>query len=369
MPRAASDPICRSRNPPPVRETHPDLGQSREDGRELRHCLSGHRPVDFGRKTSKALREKVMLGVTAINDFRYCAWGHSHWAEGIPLEAVNQILSLQDDSLQAHDPARRRPSCSASTMPNTSTRSIRTRSRVFKAASARLRSGRSSGTSTSLRWPNPSGNTVDVVLERLLGKGRPITVVEAVAGVGLAPVLLLLVLLVKLGKLVGADKRRAKRNRVASDAQAGRASKRRFAKRGNKDGGPRSARSTHSGDPGYREVTPMSLRKLKAKHDEKMKSKLPAGSRFEADRGRRSRRRRAIEDRGGDRHRAGRDEHSVVGAEASHGRTASRQEHRALLRHRRRAGKAKEVLDAEGFKAFNGGSYKGVKQIVRKLTA
>ena len=33
----------------------------------------------FSPKTSKALREKVMLGVTAINDCRYCGWGHSHW--------------------------------------------------------------------------------------------------------------------------------------------------------------------------------------------------------------------------------------------------------------------------------------------------
>ncbi len=61
----------------------------------------------FRPKTSKAVREKVMLGVTAINDCRYCAWGHSHWAasQGIPLEEVNQILSSQVGSLKASDPA------------------------------------------------------------------------------------------------------------------------------------------------------------------------------------------------------------------------------------------------------------------------
>ena len=61
----------------------------------------------FRPKTSKAVREKVMLGVTAINDCRYCAWGHSHWAaaQGIPLEEVNQILSSQVGSLKANDPA------------------------------------------------------------------------------------------------------------------------------------------------------------------------------------------------------------------------------------------------------------------------
>ena len=58
-------------------------------------------------KTSAAMREKVMLGVTSITDCRYCQWGHSHWAmaHGVPLEEVNQILGQQNDSLKARDPA------------------------------------------------------------------------------------------------------------------------------------------------------------------------------------------------------------------------------------------------------------------------
>ena len=58
-------------------------------------------------KTSPALREKVMLGVTSINDCRYCEWGHTHWAmaNGVPLEEVNQILGLQVESLKAKNPA------------------------------------------------------------------------------------------------------------------------------------------------------------------------------------------------------------------------------------------------------------------------
>jgi AhpD family alkylhydroperoxidase len=58
-------------------------------------------------KTSAALREKVFLGVTSINDCRYCSWGHSHWARahGVSLEEINQILSQQIDSLQAKNPA------------------------------------------------------------------------------------------------------------------------------------------------------------------------------------------------------------------------------------------------------------------------
>jgi AhpD family alkylhydroperoxidase len=56
---------------------------------------------------SAALREKLFLAVTSVNDCRYCRWGHTHWAmaQGVPLEEVNQILSHQLESLEAKDPA------------------------------------------------------------------------------------------------------------------------------------------------------------------------------------------------------------------------------------------------------------------------
>ena len=58
-------------------------------------------------KTSAALREKVMLGVTSVTDCGICQWGHSHWAmaNGVPLEEVNQILSQENEALKAMDPA------------------------------------------------------------------------------------------------------------------------------------------------------------------------------------------------------------------------------------------------------------------------
>ena len=61
----------------------------------------------FRPRTSTALREKVMLAVTAVNECRLCAWGHGHWARayGVPLEEVNAILGQQAGSLQANDPA------------------------------------------------------------------------------------------------------------------------------------------------------------------------------------------------------------------------------------------------------------------------
>ena len=54
-----------------------------------------------------ALREKIMLEVTAINGCRYCEWGHTHLAvaHGVPLEEINQIFGYQHESLRAKDMA------------------------------------------------------------------------------------------------------------------------------------------------------------------------------------------------------------------------------------------------------------------------
>jgi AhpD family alkylhydroperoxidase len=58
-------------------------------------------------KISAALREKLFLAVSAINDCRLCKWGHTHWAmaRGVPLDEVNQILGLQTESLAASNPS------------------------------------------------------------------------------------------------------------------------------------------------------------------------------------------------------------------------------------------------------------------------
>ena len=58
-------------------------------------------------KISRALREKVVLAVTAVNGCRLCAWGHTRWAlaEGVPLEEINQLLAGAHEGLRAADPA------------------------------------------------------------------------------------------------------------------------------------------------------------------------------------------------------------------------------------------------------------------------
>lgn len=173
----------------------------------------------FRPKTSKVLREKVMLGVTAINNCRFCAWGHSHWAisQGVPLEEVNQILSNQDGSLKASDPAEAAAILFgqhyAEHLDTIDPDAVKNLRNYFSEAEVR----EIVGYVYFITFTNLSGNTVDVLLDRIRGKGRPITVFEGVVGAGLAPILLLLVSLVKLGKLVGTDQWRAKRHRSSQD--------------------------------------------------------------------------------------------------------------------------------------------------------
>ena len=166
-------------------------------------------------KTSKALREKVMLGVTAINDCRYCAWGHAHWAvsQGVSLDDVNLILSSQLDSLKADSPAEAAAILFgqhyAEHPGEIDPESVKNLRQYFTQPQVR----EIIGYVYFITFTNLGGNTVDAVLERVRGPGRPITVVEGITGVVLAPILLLLVVLVKAGKLIGTDRRRARRNR------------------------------------------------------------------------------------------------------------------------------------------------------------
>ena len=52
-------------------------------------------------KTSHALREKIMLAVSSVNECGYCQWGHAQLAsvQGVSLEEINEILEYQ--SLEA----------------------------------------------------------------------------------------------------------------------------------------------------------------------------------------------------------------------------------------------------------------------------
>ena len=264
----------------------------------------------FRPKTSKALREKVMLGVTAINDCRYCAWGHSHWAtsQGIPLDEVNQILGSQDGSLKASDPAEAAAILFgqhyAEHLDEIDPESVKNLRNHFSQAAVR----EIVGYVFFITFTNLSGNTVDVLLDRLRGKGRPITVFEGVVGTLLAPILLVLVLLVKLGKLVGTDKRRAARHRASRPAA---------------DSGTRDDAAPVSDSELVHQLreephkSRMLIKKLKAKHDAIANTKLPPEAVAKLiDQGAFVRR-RAIDARGEERHGSRRDQHPVLDIEES----------------------------------------------------
>ena len=64
-------------------------------------------PALVSPKTSAALREKIFLGVTSVNEARYCKWAHTHWAmdQGVPLKEVEQILGFKIESQAAENSA------------------------------------------------------------------------------------------------------------------------------------------------------------------------------------------------------------------------------------------------------------------------
>ncbi len=129
----------------------------------------------FRPKTSRAMREKVMLGVTAINDCRFCAWGHSHWAisQGVPMEEVKQILGSMHDSLATSDPGEAAAILFgqhyAEHLDRIDPDAVLNLHHHFSEAQVR----EIVAYVYFITFTNLSGNTVDVVLERLRGEGRP----------------------------------------------------------------------------------------------------------------------------------------------------------------------------------------------------
>ena len=129
----------------------------------------------FRPKTSKALREKVMLGVTAINDCRYCAWGHAHWAvsQGVSLDDVNQILSSQLDSLKANSPAEAAAILFgqhyAEQLGEIDPESVKNLRNYFTQSQVR----EIVAYVYFITFTNLSGNTVDAVLDEFVARAAP----------------------------------------------------------------------------------------------------------------------------------------------------------------------------------------------------
>ena len=163
-------------------------------------------------KVSLALREKVYLAVTAINDCRFCAWGHTHWAmaHGVPLEEVNQILHHQSESLDASNPAEAAAILFAQHyaeyQDQVDPQSIENLRKYYSDAQVKeiLACVR------FITLTNLSGNTVDAVIDRLRGRGQPINFFQGAVGVALAPVLLVVVVLAKIERKLGITELRSR---------------------------------------------------------------------------------------------------------------------------------------------------------------
>lgn len=155
-------------------------------------------PAFVSPKTSAALREKIFLGVTSVNDCRYCKWLHTHWsmAHGVPLEEVNRILGLQVESLEAENPAEaaailfgrryaeHRDQVDAESMENL--RRHFSDAQVDEIlASVRF-----------ITFANLFGNTADAFLDRLF---------VGVVGAAAAPLALLMLLMARFDRRVGID--------------------------------------------------------------------------------------------------------------------------------------------------------------------
>ncbi len=170
-------------------------------------------------KTSAALREKVVLGVTSINDCRYCEWGHTHWAmaHGVPLEEVNQILGLQIESLEAKNPAEAAAILFAQhyaeQLDQFDPESIENLRKYYSDVQvteilAYVR---------AITLTNLSGNTVDAFLDRFRSHGQPISFFQGVVGAALSPVLLTVILLAKIERKLGIAEMRSRWHRPRQD--------------------------------------------------------------------------------------------------------------------------------------------------------
>ena len=173
----------------------------------------------FSPRTSKALREKVMLGVTTINDSRYCAWGHSHWAtsQGVSPERISQILGSRDHSPEGN---RSRRSGGHSLWPKLCPASGRDRSRLGEEPPRVLQPGRGEGDRRVRLLHHvhePQRQHRGSRSRSSSRQGSPDHRLRGCRRNRSRPVLLVLVSLVALGKLVGTDTRRAKRHRASQD--------------------------------------------------------------------------------------------------------------------------------------------------------
>jgi len=154
------------------------------------------------------LREKVWLGVTSVNEARYCKWAHTHWAmdQGVTLEEVNQILGFQIEPLEAKNPAEAAAILFAQRYP-------KQLDKFDPELIENLRKHYSDAQVNELlafvrfiTFTNLLGNTADAFFSLFRRSGYTPTFFEGVVGAATAPAALLILLVAKFDRQMGIDK-------------------------------------------------------------------------------------------------------------------------------------------------------------------
>ena len=123
-------------------------------------------------KTSHALREKIMLAVSSVNECRACQWGHAQLAsaQGVPLEEINELLGFQ--SLEAATSAEAAAILFAQGYAETGGRADPEAIAVLRTHYGEAEVAEILGYVRAITLGNLTGNTVDAVLDRIRSRVR-----------------------------------------------------------------------------------------------------------------------------------------------------------------------------------------------------
>ena len=123
-------------------------------------------------KTSHALREKIMLAVSSVNECGYCQWGHSQLAsvQGVSLEEINEILGFQ--SLEAATSSEAAAILFAQSCAENGGRVDADAIAILRTHYSEAQVAEILAYVRAITLGNLTGNTVDAVVDRIRGRVR-----------------------------------------------------------------------------------------------------------------------------------------------------------------------------------------------------
>jgi AhpD family alkylhydroperoxidase len=167
-------------------------------------------------RISFALREKIYLAVTAINDCRFCQWGHSHWAvaHGVTLEEINALLEAESPSIAAANPGEAAAILYARHYAEQLGQSDPSAPKALHAHFTPAQVREILAHIRFITLTNLSGNTVDAFLGLIRPPHRAAGWFPVALGALICPLLLLIVALARLERALGIVALRARLHRA-----------------------------------------------------------------------------------------------------------------------------------------------------------